>query len=139
LSEAGYPNGFEVRLDCPNDRYVNDEAICEAVVAMLARVGVKVDLLAEPKSKFFARVLAAGGYDTSFYLFGWTPATLESFNVFDFLIQCRDAKGSGGQINMAATAIQGSMSWRARRSTSSTRKNARRFSGRPGRSRSTTM
>jgi peptide/nickel transport system substrate-binding protein len=100
LSEAGYPHGFEVRLDCPNDRYVNDEAICEAVVAMLARVGVKVDLLAEPKSRFFARVLAAGGYDTSFYLFGWTPATLESFNVFDFLIQCRDEKGSGGQINI---------------------------------------
>ena len=44
LADAGYPNGFEVGMDCPNDRYVNDEKICQAVVAMLARIGVKVNL-----------------------------------------------------------------------------------------------
>ena len=43
LTEAGYPDGFEVTMDCPNDRYVNDAAICQAVVGMLARIGVKVD------------------------------------------------------------------------------------------------
>ena len=37
LAEAGYPNGFEVGMDCPNDRYVNDEAICQAASRMLAR------------------------------------------------------------------------------------------------------
>jgi len=100
LAEAGYPNGFEVQLDCPNDRYVNDEAICQAVVGMLARIGVKVDLVAEPKSKFFARILAVGGYDTSFYLLGWTPATYESYNVFQYNIQCRDEKGNGGHNNI---------------------------------------
>src|SRR5690606_36202078 len=42
LAEAGYPDGFEVTLDCPNDRYVNDERICQAVAAMLARIGVDV-------------------------------------------------------------------------------------------------
>src|SRR5207245_4827737 len=42
LAEAGYPDGFEVTMDCPNDRYVNDEAICQAVVAMLTPVGVKI-------------------------------------------------------------------------------------------------
>jgi hypothetical protein len=41
LAEAGYPDGFQVGFDCPNDRYVNDEAICQAVVAMLAKIGVK--------------------------------------------------------------------------------------------------
>jgi peptide/nickel transport system substrate-binding protein len=50
LAEAGYPDGFEVGFDCPNDRYVNDEAICQAVVAMLARIGVKADLLAQTTS-----------------------------------------------------------------------------------------
>jgi peptide/nickel transport system substrate-binding protein len=100
LAEAGYPNGFEVRLDCPNDRYVNDEAICQAVVGMLARVGVKIDLNAEPKSKFFAQITAAGGFDTSFYLLGWTPSTLESYNVFQYIIQCRDEKGNGGGNNV---------------------------------------
>ena len=78
LADAGYPDGFEVQLNCPNDRYVNDEAICQAVVGMLARIGAKVDLLAEPKSKYFARLAAAGGFDTSFYLQGWTPSTLEN-------------------------------------------------------------
>jgi ABC-type transport system substrate-binding protein len=44
LADAGYPNGFEVTMDCPNDRYVNDAQICQAVVGMLARIGVKVNL-----------------------------------------------------------------------------------------------
>jgi peptide/nickel transport system substrate-binding protein len=100
LAEAGYPNGFEVQLDCPNDRYVNDEPICQAVVGMLARVGVKIDLNAEPKSKFFAAITAAGGFDSSFYLLGWTPSTLESYNVFQYIIGCRDDKGNGGGNNV---------------------------------------
>src|SRR6201994_2555263 len=57
LTEAGYPDGFEVTLDCPNDRYVNDAAICQAVVGMLARIGVKVNLLAQPKAQYFAKIL----------------------------------------------------------------------------------
>ena len=77
LTEAGYPDGFEVTMDCPNDRYVNDAAICQAVVGMLARIGVKVTLLAQPKAQYFAKVLKPGGYQTSFYLLGWTPGTLE--------------------------------------------------------------
>ena len=81
LTEAGYPDGFEVTMDCPNDRYVNDAAICQAVVGMLARIGVKVNLLAQPKAQYFAKVLKPGGYQTSFYLLGWTPGTLDSHNV----------------------------------------------------------
>jgi peptide/nickel transport system substrate-binding protein len=100
LAEAGYPDGFGVQLNCPNDRYVNDEAICQAVVGMLARVGIKIDLLAEPKSKYFARLAAAGGFDTSFYLQGWTPSTLESFNTFSYVFHCRDEKGNGAAANL---------------------------------------
>ena len=65
-------------MDCPNDRYVNDEAICQAVVGMLARVGIKVNLMAQPKAQYFAKVLKSGNYDTSFYLLGWTPGTFDS-------------------------------------------------------------
>jgi peptide/nickel transport system substrate-binding protein len=100
LAEAGYPDGFEVQLNCPNDRYVNDEAICQAVVGMLARVGIKIDLLAEPKSKYFARLAAAGGFDTSFYLQGWTPSTLESLNSFQYVFHCRDESGRGAAANL---------------------------------------
>lgn len=100
LAEAGYPDGFSVGLDCPNDRYVNDEAICQAVASMLAKVGVKIDLNAQPKAKYFAKVLASGGYDTSFYMLGWTPGSLDSWNVLSSLIQCRDEKGNGGAFNL---------------------------------------
>jgi peptide/nickel transport system substrate-binding protein len=72
LAEAGYPDGFEVGFDCPNDRYVNDEAICQAVVAMLAKIGVKANLLAQTKAKYFTKINAPG-YQTSFYMLGWTP------------------------------------------------------------------
>ena len=100
LAEAGYPNGFETAMDCPNNRYVNDEAICQAVISMLARVGVKVNPIIQPKAKYFAKVLASGGYKTSFYLLGWTPGSLDSWNVLTNLHGCRDDKGAGGPFNL---------------------------------------
>ena len=90
LTEAGYPDGFEVTMDCPNDRYVNDAAICQAVVGMLARIGVKVNLLAQPKAQYFAKVLKPGGFNTSFYMLGWQPASQDSHNVMHDIMGCRD-------------------------------------------------
>src|SRR5437763_753404 len=101
LTEAGYPDGFEVTMDCPNDRYVNDAAICQAVVGMLARVGVKINLLAQPKAQYFAKVLKPGGYQTSFYMLGWTPGTLDSHNVMYDIMGCRDdPKSPRGETNL---------------------------------------
>ncbi|MFD0934479.1 ABC transporter substrate-binding protein [Methylobacterium trifolii] len=97
LTEAGYPDGFGLTMDCPNDRYVNDEPICQAVVSMLARIGVKVNLAAQPKAKYFAKVLAPS-YDTSFYLVGWTPSSQDSHNILFEIAGCRkgDKSGRGG-------------------------------------------
>ncbi|WP_315838678.1 ABC transporter substrate-binding protein [Bradyrhizobium prioriisuperbiae] len=101
LAEAGYPDGFEVGMDCPNDRYVNDEAICQAVVGMLARVGIKVNLLAQPKQLYFAKVFKQGGYQATLYLLGWTPATMDSHNVMYDILGCRDdASSSRGEANL---------------------------------------
>ncbi len=100
LAEAGYAEGFTVGMDCPNDRYVNDEAICQAVAAMLARIGIKVDLNAQPKAKYFAKILASGGFDTSFYLLGWTPGSLDSWNILSNLMNCRDEAGAGSPFNL---------------------------------------
>ena len=83
-------------MECPNDRYVNDEQICQAVVSMLAKIGVTVNLNAQPKSKYFAKVLAPGGYDNDFSLLGWTPGSFDSWNVFVSLATCRDETGKGG-------------------------------------------
>ncbi len=100
LAEAGYPDGFEVTMDCPNNRYVNDERICQAVAAMLARVGVKVSVLAQPKSKYFAKVLAQNNYDTSFYLLGWTPGSMDAHNVLLNLLSCRNKETRAGLFNL---------------------------------------
>ncbi len=100
LAEAGYPQGFEVGMDCPNDRYVADEAICQAVVGMLAKVGIKVNLNAQPKAKYFAKVLAPS-YDTSFYLLGWTPGSFDSWNILFNMYGCRTDQGKGrGEPNL---------------------------------------
>jgi len=97
LAEAGYPNGFEVGFDCPNDRYVNDEAICQAVVAMLARIGVKANLLAQTRAKYFAKINGPR-YDTSFFLLGWTPGTYDALNMLKALAKTR--KGKDGLFNV---------------------------------------
>jgi peptide/nickel transport system substrate-binding protein len=82
LAEAGYPQGFDVRLDCPNDRYINDEAICQAVVGMLARVGITVTLEARPKSLHFPKIQ---NNRTDFYMLGWLPDTYDAHNSLVFL------------------------------------------------------
>jgi peptide/nickel transport system substrate-binding protein len=79
LAEAGYPNGFGVTLDCPNDRYVNDGAICQAATIMLSRIGMHVTLNAETKMKFFAEINAPR-YASSFFMLGWTPTTYDALN-----------------------------------------------------------
>lgn len=96
LTDAGYPNGFRLGLDCPNDRYVMDEQICTAIVSMLARVGVKIDLNAQTKSKFFNKINAPN-YDTDFYMLGWTPATYDAHNVLYTLLGTRN--GKRGEVN----------------------------------------
>ncbi len=99
LSDAGYPDGFEVAMDCPNNRYVNDESICLAVVSMLAKVGVKVNLNAQPKAKYFGKVLAPK-LDVSFYLLGWTPGSFDSWNPLYNLHGCYDESLGQGKFNL---------------------------------------
>jgi peptide/nickel transport system substrate-binding protein len=65
LAEAGYADGFEVDLNCPNDRYVNDAAICQAVASYLARVNIRVRVRTETKSIYQPRLLKR---DTSFHI-----------------------------------------------------------------------
>jgi peptide/nickel transport system substrate-binding protein len=68
---------------------------------MLARIGVKINLLAQPKAQYFAKVLKPGGYQTSFYMLGWTPGTLDSHNVMFDIIGCRDDPSSArGETNL---------------------------------------
>ena len=84
LADAGYPKGFDVELRCPNDRYVNDEAICTAVVGMFGKIGVNVNLFAQTKSKHFKELKEDKG---DFYMLGWGVPTLDSHYVFHYLYE----------------------------------------------------
>ncbi|WP_306007110.1 ABC transporter substrate-binding protein [Aquicoccus porphyridii] len=86
MEEAGYGDGFSIQLDCPNDRYVNDEAICQAAVGMLAQIGVTVNLDAKPKAQHFP--LITNG-ETDFYMLGWGVPTYDSEYIFNFLVHTR--------------------------------------------------
>jgi peptide/nickel transport system substrate-binding protein len=98
LAEAGYPQGFEVGMNCPNDRYVNDEEICKAASAMLAKVGIKVNLMAESKSTYFPKILSR---NTSFYMLGWTPGSYDSHNPL-FALMATPGAGGQGQFNLGS-------------------------------------
>jgi peptide/nickel transport system substrate-binding protein len=74
LAQAGYPNGFTVVLSTPNDRYVNDAQIAQAVAQMLTRIGLKVSVDAMTSSQFFARRTKR---EFGFWLAGWISDTGE--------------------------------------------------------------
>ena len=65
---------------------------------MLSRINVKINLVAQPKVKFFAKANPPN-FDTSFAMLGWTPSGFDSLNVLTNIIGCRDAKGTGGPFN----------------------------------------
>ncbi len=87
MEEAGYADGFSIRLDCPNDRYVNDEGICQAAVGMLGQIGVTVNLDAKPKAQHFPLITDGS---TDFYMLGWGVPTYDSEYVFNFLVHGRE-------------------------------------------------
>ncbi|WP_299772959.1 ABC transporter substrate-binding protein [uncultured Tateyamaria sp.] len=88
LAEAGYDSGFSIRLDCPNDRYINDEAICQAAVGMLGQIGVTVNLDAKPKAQHFPLITDG---QTDFYMLGWGVPTYDSEYIFNFLVHGRES------------------------------------------------
>ena len=92
MAEAGYGDGFTIQLDCPNDRYVNDEAICQAAVGMFAQIGITVNLSALPRAQHFPLI---ANDETDFYMLGWGVPTYDSEYIFNFLYHTRnEGRGS---------------------------------------------
>ncbi len=96
LGEAGYPNGFEVTLDCPNNRYVNDEEICIAVAAMLTRIGIQTRVTALPRATYFPKLEK---YDTSFFMLGWGGAITDAQTTLSPVLRSPDEKTGNGSFN----------------------------------------
>jgi peptide/nickel transport system substrate-binding protein len=97
LTEAGYPNGVEFTLDCPNNRYVNDEEVCQAVVNMWAKIGVKAKLNAINFGPFISKIQ---NFDTSAYLLGWGVATYDAQYSLQSLVMTRTS-GPDGSFNFS--------------------------------------
>ncbi|MGY0197474.1 ABC transporter substrate-binding protein [Leptothrix sp. BB-4] len=92
LAEAGYPNGFEVDFACPNNRYINDEQICQAITAMWARVGVKAKLRTQPLATYFPMIQR---YEASIYMLGWGVPTFDALYSLQSLVRSVGAGGDG--------------------------------------------
>ena len=92
LADAGYPNGFETQLDCPNNRYINDEKICIAVAGMLAKIGINMKVNAIPRAQFFPK---AQRLEVSMYMLGWGGATTDAIFTLQPVLHSRNDKGDG--------------------------------------------
>lgn len=96
LKEAGYPDGFSLDLECPNDRYINDEAICQAITAMWSRIGIKTNLRTMPMAIYAKKV---SSNDASAFLYGWGVATFDALYTLDSLAHTPEG-GTAGNFNM---------------------------------------
>jgi peptide/nickel transport system substrate-binding protein len=92
LADAGYAKGFEITLDCPNNRYIRDEAICQAIAAMLAKVDVKVKVNAMPRVNYFPKIQKS---DSSFFLIGWGVPTFDSLYTLQSHLRTVGTGGDG--------------------------------------------
>ena len=92
LAEAGYPQGFEVDFACPNNRYINDEEICQSVAAMWARIGVKAKLRTLPLTTYFPMIQR---YEASIYMLGWGVPTFDALYSLQSLVRTVGAQGDG--------------------------------------------
>jgi peptide/nickel transport system substrate-binding protein len=92
LADAGYPQGFEVDFACPNNRYINDEEICQAVTAMWSRIGVRANLRTLPLVTYFPMLQR---YEASIYMLGWGVPTFDSLFSLQSLVRTVGTGGDG--------------------------------------------
>ncbi|SDH28991.1 MULTISPECIES: ABC transporter substrate-binding protein [unclassified Duganella] len=100
LTQAGYPQGFRITLHCPNNRYVNDARMCEALAQQLAHIRIQVELSAMPFSVYQTRVVGTGGAsDFSMFLIGYGSVTGDAMTGLVSVIRSRDNKAGVGANN----------------------------------------
>ncbi|WP_316978542.1 ABC transporter substrate-binding protein [Shumkonia mesophila] len=93
LKEAGYPDGFKITIHGPNNRYINDEKVTQAIAQALTRVGIKTDVVTMPSGPFFSKGTAL---EFSLLLVGWNSGTGEPSDPLRALVSTYDkATGTG--------------------------------------------
>jgi peptide/nickel transport system substrate-binding protein len=96
LAAAGYPHGFTMRLDSPNDRYLEDSVVAQAIGGLLGEVGITLKVNAIPKAIFFPQIDKG---DFTMYFAGWSGT--DPVSTWDAIFHCRDAKAGFGHVNRA--------------------------------------
>ena len=96
LADAGYPNGFGLTLHAPNNRYINDAAVAQAVAQFLSRNGIATKLETMPSNVFFSR---GSKLEFSFLLAGWGAETGETSSPLRALLATFDTKQGLGTAN----------------------------------------
>jgi len=96
MKEAGYEKGFECTMMAPNNRYVNDEKIAEAVASMLSKINIKVNLKTLPKAQYWPKFDARSA---DIQMIGWHPDTEDSANYTEYLLMCPSTESGYGQYN----------------------------------------
>jgi peptide/nickel transport system substrate-binding protein len=96
MAQAGYADGFRITLMAPNNRYMSDEQIAQAVAAMLAKINIKVDFKTLPKAQYF-QLFDQQAADIM--MLGWQSDTLDSSNIFEFTVACPDEESGLGAYN----------------------------------------
>jgi peptide/nickel transport system substrate-binding protein len=96
LAEAGYPNGFSLTIHGPNNRYVNDEKVAQAVAQMLTRIGIKAQVETMPLNVYFTR---AQRRDFSLFLTGWSATTGDPSVPLSIVIHSYDEQRRLGNAN----------------------------------------
>ncbi len=100
LAEAGYPEGFRAVLNCPNDRYVNDAAICQAIGTMLARIGIQLQVEAMPTNVYIPRLT---GLDFGMYMLAWGNSAGDAASLLRDVMATRNAAKGTGSWNMGVS------------------------------------
>lgn len=98
LAEAGYPDGFEITFDAPNDRYMNDEQIAQAVAGYLEKVGIKVNLNLMPKANFFSYIKPIEN-NTMFLMTGWSDASGDGLSITHDMLYTYNREAGDGTVN----------------------------------------
>lgn len=96
MKEAGYADGLSVSMMAPNNRYVNDAKIAEAVAGMLGKIGIKVDLETMPKAQYWPKFDERAA---DMMMIGWHADTEDSGNFSEFLLMCPNEETGYGQYN----------------------------------------
>src|SRR5437773_7404097 len=96
LAEAGYPNGFDITIHAPNNRYVNDAKIAQTVAQMLSRIGVDTKVVTMPSATYFTQ---ATDLKFSFMLLGWSTGTGEASSSLKALLMTYNRDKGYGTAN----------------------------------------